>query len=264
MDGKYAHGRGIEYRRLQALPRLGKSVRDQQLAQLTLEQKELEPRLRAAKDNETRLLAVLEALRRADTMLVINRANALGILGKMEAAEAESKRQAVLIAELEAKLPQGVMEEKRESEALLKAYQQEQRDENAKERELIDKIGQRRGAMNTNADVRKQAATQAYEAFPNLELRRPRHDPPVALERFVGRARASYRKERAARDHPAKVRIYFEALRKDKRASQRSAVSRLMAAVQDYVQANPDHHRKRCSEGAFLSGCRSVIVLILQ
>ncbi len=242
MDGKYAHGRGIEYRRLRAIPRLGKSVRDQQVAQLTLEQKELEPRLRAAKDKEARLLAVLEALRRADTMLVINRADALGILGKMEAAEVESKQQAVLIAELEAKLPQGVMEEKRESEALLKAYQQEQRDENAKERDLIDKIGQRRGAMNTNADVRKQAATQAYEAFPTLELRRPSHDPPVALERFVGRARASYRKERAARDHPAKVRIYFEALRKDKRASQRSAVSRLMAAVQDYVQANPDHH----------------------
>jgi hypothetical protein len=65
MDGKYAHGRGIEYRRLQAIPRLGKSVRDQQLAQLTLEQKELEPRLRVAKEKETRFLAVLEALRRA-------------------------------------------------------------------------------------------------------------------------------------------------------------------------------------------------------
>jgi hypothetical protein len=136
MDGKYAHGRGIEYRRLQAIPRLGKSVRDQQLAQLTLEQKELEPRLRVAKEKETRFLAVLEALRRADTALVANRTAALGIIDKIEAAQAESKRQAGLIAELEAKLPQGVMDEKRDCERLLKGYQQEQREEQVKEKEL--------------------------------------------------------------------------------------------------------------------------------
>lgn len=242
MDGKYAHGRGIEYRRLQAIPRLGKSVRDQQLAQLTLDQKQLEPLLRVAKEKEARFLAVLEALRRADTTLVTNKADALSIMERIEAADVESKRQAGLIAELEAKLPQGVMDEKRESEQLLKDYQQEQRDEQTKEKKLLLEFGQRQEAMKRNAEDRQKAATQVCEAFPNFKQRLTRHDPPVGLERFVRRARASYRKERSAQGHPAKVRIHFEALRKDKRASQRSAVSRLMAAVQDYVQANPDQH----------------------
>lgn len=242
MDGKYAHGRGIEYRRLQAIPRLGKSVRDQQLAQLTLEQKELEPRLRVAREKEARFLAVLEALRRADTALVANSVATLGIIGKIEAAKAESNRQAGLIAELEAKLPKGVMDEKRECERLLKDYQQEQRDEQAKEKALILQFGQRQEAMKRNIADRQTAASQACQAFPDFQQRLARHQPPIGLERFVRRARAHYRKERTAQGHPAKVRIHFEALRKDKRASQRNAVNRLMASVQDYVQANPDQH----------------------
>ena len=78
---------------------------------------------------------MLEALRRADTVLIANRADTLGIVEKIETADVESKRQAELITELEAKLPQGVMDEKRESEQLLKDYQQEQRDEQAKEKD---------------------------------------------------------------------------------------------------------------------------------
>lgn len=242
MDGKYAHGRGIEYRRLQAIPRLGKSVRDQQLAQLTQEQKKLEPLLRLAKEKEARFLAVLEALGRADTVLIANRANARGIVERIETADVESKRQAGMIAELEAKLPQGVMDEKRESEQLLKDYQQEQRDEQAKEKKLLLEFGQRQEAMKRNAEDRQRAATLVCESFPGFEQRLTRHDPPVGLERFVQRARGSYRKERAAQGHPAKVRIHFEGLRKDKRTSQRNAVNRLIAAVQDYVQGNPDQH----------------------
>lgn len=241
-DGKYAHGRGIEYRRLPTIPRLGKSVRDQQIAQLAQEQKELEPQLRAARDSETRLVAIREALRRADAVLVAGKEAALQLFAKIEVADGESKRQAELIAELEADLPAGVLDEKREVEAALKAYQQEQREEQAKERDLIDKIGQRRGGMNTNAEERKKAATQAHDALPPFERRLQRHNPPIGLERFVGRARAGYLKERMARDHPAEVRNLFDALLKDKRPSQRSAVTRLITAVQDYVQANPDQH----------------------
>ncbi len=206
-DGKYAHGRGIEYRRLQAIPRLGRSVRDQQIAQLTSQQKSLEPRLGAATEAERRLLAVLEALRRADAALVANKADALVTLEKIATADIESKRQTELITDLETNLPQGVMEEKRQHEAALKAYQQEQREEQAKERDLIDKIGQRRGGMNTNAEERKKAAAQARDAFPIIERRLARHDPPIGLERFVQRARASYLKERAARDHPPRFAI---------------------------------------------------------
>jgi Putative exonuclease SbcCD, C subunit len=241
-DGKYAHGRGIEYRRLQPIPRLGKSVRDQQIAQLTQEQKDLQPLLDAARENETRLLAIAEALRRAETALVTNRTDCLRTLGKIEAAEVESERQRDLIADLEAELPKGVMEQRREIEAMLEAYRKEQIDEHDKEIDLIGKIGQRVGAINANADERKKAADQARDAFPSLERRLRRHDPAVGLEWFARRARAGYRKELAARGNPALVRNYFEMLLKDKRLSQRGAVNRLVVAVQDYVQTNPDQH----------------------
>ena len=241
-DGKYAHGRGIEYRRLQPIPRLGKSVRGQQIAQLTQEQKDLRPLLDAARGDETRLLAVAEALRRAETVLVTNRADCLRTLEKIESAEAESKRQRDLIADLEAELPKDVMEQRREIEAMLEAYRKEQSDEHDKEIDLIGKIGQRIGAMNANADERKKAADLGRDAFPSLERRVRRHDPAIGLEWFARRARAGYRKEWAARGNPALVRNHFEALLKDKRLSQRGAVNRLIVAVQDYIQANPDQH----------------------
>jgi Putative exonuclease SbcCD, C subunit/P-loop containing region of AAA domain len=241
-DGKYAHGRGIEYRRLQPIPRLGKSVRDQQIAQPTQEQRDLQPLLALGRETETRLLAVAEALRRAETAFVTNKTDCLRTLRKIEAADLESKRQRDLIADLEAELPKGVMEQRREIEATLEAYRKEQDEEHEKEIDLIGKIGQRVGAMNANAEERKKATDQARDAFPSLERRLRRHDPAVGLESFARRARAGYRKERSARDNPALVRNHFETLLKDRRLSQRGAVNRLITAVQDYVQNNPDQH----------------------
>jgi hypothetical protein len=241
-DGKYAHGRGIEYRRLPLIPRLGRSVRDQQIAQLTQQEKDLELRLRPAQESETRLRATLEALSQAETALVTNKADAVRLLKKIEAADGESSRQAELIVDLEAKLPQGVLEEKRHAASLLKSYREEQRDEREKEKDLILQMGQRRGAMNANTEERGKAAAKALEAIPTLERRLRHHKPPLGLECFVYRARTSYLKERKARDHPAYIRNHFDALLKDKKASQRGAVTRLVTAVQDYVLANPDQH----------------------
>lgn len=239
MDRAYAH---FDYRRLQQIPRLGKSVRDQQIAQLMQDQKDLQPLLDRARESEMRLLAVVEALRRAETVLVTNRADALRTLLKMEGADVESKRQGELIADLEAELPEGVMEQKREVEATLKAYREEETEERNKEIDLTSKIGQRVGAMNSNTEERKKAAAQAYDTFPALERRMCRHDPAIGLERFARRARALYLKERATRDNPALIRNHFETLLKERRLSQRSAVSRLITSVQDYVLANPDQH----------------------
>jgi hypothetical protein len=241
-DGKYAHGRGIEYRRLPQIPRLGKSVRDQQIVQLTQQHRDFEARLQVGKESELRLFAVLEAIKRAEAVLITNKKGTIQLLEKMEEADLEYKRQAELITDLEAKLPKGVMEEKREIEAMLDTYKQEQRDEEGKEKELIDKIGQRKGAMNANAEERKKAADKAREAFPPYERRRRRHDPALGLEGFVRRARATYLKERVGGEHPAQIRNRFESLRKDKALSQRAAVTRLTTTIQDYVQANPDQH----------------------
>jgi Putative exonuclease SbcCD, C subunit len=196
----------------------------------------------AAKDIELRLFAALEAIKRAEAVLIKDKDDTIRLLETMEAADREHKRQAELIIDLEAKLPKGVREEKREIEIMLGQYKQEQRDEETKERDLIEKIGNRKGAMNTNAEVRKKAADKALEAFPPYERRRRRHASPIGLEGFVRRARAAYLKERATGEHPAQIRNRFEALRKDKAPTQRGAVTRLTSAIQDYVQANPDQH----------------------
>ncbi|MCL4765433.1 MAG: AAA family ATPase [Hyphomicrobiaceae bacterium] len=241
-DGKYAHGRGIEYRRLQPVPRLGKSVRDQQIAQLTDREKALKLQLAAAKEDEARLHAILHALKQADAVLISNKADVLRICSEMAAADTESKRQAELIAELEADLPHGLKEEKSKVEAVLKSYRQERQDESKKERDLIDQIGQRRGGMNSNTELRTKAAAEVRSIMPMLERRKMQHDPSIGLERFVRRARASYLQEKAAREHPAHVRNHFDTLLKERKASQRSTETRLIAAVEDYVQANPDLH----------------------
>ncbi|MGY8669234.1 SbcC/MukB-like Walker B domain-containing protein [Bradyrhizobium sp. UFLA05-109] len=239
-DGKYAHGRGIEYRQLKQIPRLGQSVREQQIAQLSEQQRALETKLQTMRDNERRLFAVLEAVKRAETALVTNRGAAIQLLEKIESADRESERQATLIRDLEAELPQGVMEEKRDTEKMLAQYKKEREDEERKAEKLIDTIGQRKGAMNTNAEERKKAADRACEAFPPFEPRRKRHDPAIGLEAFVRRARAAYVQERVTRGHPAHVRNHFEGLLKDRAPAQR--VARLNAAIHDYVQANPDQY----------------------
>lgn len=241
-DGKYAHGRGIEYRRLQQIPRLGKSVRDQQIAQLMEQQTNVALKLQPALEMETRLQAILQAVKQAETVLVANKVPALGTLEKIELAEKERKRQAELIADLEAQLPKGLREEKREAESQLALYRQELNDERDKERQLIEKIGSRRGAMNANAELRKKAASSACEAFPVWERRIRRHPSPIGLEKFVQRARAAYLKQAETLGHPSHVRNHYEALSKDRRSGPRSPESRLMMAIQDYVQNNPDQH----------------------
>ena len=170
-DGKYAHGRGIEYRRLQQIPRLGKSVRDQQITQLAQQQKELAPKVLAAAETETRLQAILQAVRQAETTLVANKVGVIGTLEKIEAADAESRRQSELIVDLEAQLPKGIAEERRDTESLLAAYRQEQVEEREQERDLIAKIAQRREAMNSNTEARAKAASLARDAFPSWERR---------------------------------------------------------------------------------------------
>lgn len=241
-DGKYAHGRGIEYRRLQEMPRLGKSVRDQQIAQLTKRHTALEAQLRAAREEETRLQALLQAVQQAASILIDDKTGALRVCNEIEAADIESKRQAELIAELEAELPHGLKEEKLQVEALLKKYRDEQREESGKEKNLIDQIGQRRGGMSGNVEQRNKAAAEVRSIIPALERRKAQHNPPMGLEEFVQRARAGYLQERAARGHPAFVRNHFDALLKDRRAGPSATVTRLIGAIENYVQANPDLH----------------------
>jgi len=241
-DGKYAHGRGIEYRRLQQIPRLGKSVRDQQIAQLTERERKIKDKLQPVVEEEGRLLAMVRALQEAARMLVSGRSEALRVIENIEAADAESKRQAELIADLEALLPQGIVEEKRDAETLLATYRKELREETQKEHALIETLGSRREALRGNTNSRKDAGLQARGIFPPFERRRCRHDPPIGLENFVGLVRAAYRTQSATLGHPAQVRNHFDALLKEKRLSHRSTVSKLLLAVQDYVQAKPDQH----------------------
>lgn len=160
----------------------------------------------------------------------------------MEAADLECSRQSALIVELEAKLPRGLMQQKREIEASLQETRGKFAEEGKRTLELSEKVGNRLGAMEENSLHRNKAAEQTKAVLPSFDMRIRRHRPPIGLEWFVRRARAEYRKELAAQESPAHGRNRFQDLSRDKKASQRNAVNRFNAAVQDYVQKNPDQH----------------------
>ena len=147
-----------------------------------------------------------------------------------------------LVAMLEKKLPAGLMEEKCSLETSLEAYRIEKRNEESRERELRGQIGHRRGAMEANEKARHTAAESLLARIPNLDLRAVRHDPPLGLEGFIGRARSIYREKSASFADPAQVQSYFAEQSRDKGPTQRGAVTRLISAIQDYVQADPDRH----------------------
>ena len=241
-DGKYAHGRGIEYRRLQAVPRLGKAVRERQIEHLSQARAKLEPRLRKAAEEKTRLQALVAALDRANSVLGTNKEDWQDTLRAIDEADTEIVRLDDLVAALEEDLPAGLMEEKRSLEQDLQAYRDEKREEETKERKLREQVGHRRGGMEENKTERQKAAELLLARIPHFDLRNVRHDPPLGLERFIGRARSIYRDVSTALAHPAQVRNHFAAQSKDKGLAQRAAVTRLMSAIQDYVQANPDQH----------------------
>lgn len=241
-DGKYAHGRGIEYRRLQAVPRLGKAVRERQIEHLTEARAELETPLRRATENKSRLHALIAALERANSILGTDCENWRDTLRAIDDADVEMARLEEFMTALEEELPSGLMEEKRSLEEELQAYRDAKREEEAKDRELRVRFGDRRRGMEGNRTERRKAADLLLSRIPSLGQRNVRHNPPIGLERFMGRARSIYREVNSELSHPAHVRNHFAAQSKDKGSAQRAAVTRLMSAIQDYVQANPDQH----------------------
>ena len=241
-DGKYAHGRGIEYRRLQPVPRLGKAVRERQIEYLSQARAELEAPLRNAAEKKSRLHALVTTLERTDAILGPDREDWQGALRAIDQADNEIVRLDNLVAMLEEDLPAGLMKEKRSLETNLETYRDEKRKEASNERQLRDRIGYRRGGMEENRTRRQEAAESLLARIPNFDLRTIRHDPPLGLERFIGRARSIYRDESASFTHPAQVRNHFVEQSRDKGPAQRGAVTRLISAIQDYVQADPDQY----------------------
>ena len=241
-DGKYAHGRGIEYRRLQTVPRLGKAVRERQIEHLARDRAELETPLRHADEAKSRLHALVTTLEHANSILWTGREDWQEALRAIDEADNEIGRLDDLVALLEDELPAGLMEEKRSLEKDLQAYRDEKRNEEARERDLRERIGHRRGAMEANAETRRTAAESFLARIPSLDLRAVRHDPPLGMEGFVGRARSIYRERSASVTHPAQVRNHFAEQSRDRGPAQRGAVTRLISAIHDYVQADPERH----------------------
>lgn len=241
-DGKYAHGRGIEYRRLQVVPRLGKAVRERQIEHLTEARAGLEAPLRRAAEDKSRVQALVTALERANSILGTDREDWQDTLRAIDEANVEMARLDDLISALEEELPSGLMEGKRFLEEELLAYRAEKREQEKRERELRDQISGRRAVKEAEEVRRHEVAELLLTRIPSFELRKTRHDPPVGLEKFVGRARSIYRTESAEIGHSAQLRNSFAARTKDKGPAQRANVTRLMSAIQDYVQANPDQH----------------------
>ncbi len=241
-DGKYAHGRGIEYRRLQPVPRLGKTVRERQIEHLSRARAELKAPLREATEAKGRLQALVTTLEHANSILGPDREDRQDALRAIDEADNEIVRLDDLVAILEQDLPAELMEDKRSLEVDLNTSRDEKRKEALKERELRDRIGRRSGGMEENQKARQKAANSLRDRIPNFDLRAVLHDPPLGLERFIGRARSIYLEVSAAAGHPGQARNHFVGQSRDKGPSQRGAVTRLISAIQDYVQANPDQH----------------------
>ncbi|MCY3760736.1 MAG: hypothetical protein OXH50_05755 [Gemmatimonadetes bacterium] len=241
-DGKYAHGRGIEYRRLQPVPRLGKAVRKRQIEHLTQDRAELEAPLRNTDEAKSRLHTLVTTLERANSILGTGREDWQEALRAIDETDNEIARLDDLVAMLEDELPAGLMEEKRSLEKEFEAYRVEKRSEESRERELREQIGHRRGAMEANAETRRTAAGSLLDRIPNRDLRAVRHDPPLGLEGFIGRARSIYRERSASFTHPVQVRNHFAEQSRDKGPAQRGAVTRLISAIHDYVHADPGRH----------------------
>jgi Putative exonuclease SbcCD, C subunit/P-loop containing region of AAA domain len=240
-DGKYAHGRGIEYRRLQSIPRLGNSVREQQISQLLEDQKRLNPQLHIARQAETRLLTLVTALKRAESDLIIDKENALATLQKISNADAEISRQAELISRLKSALPPDLLKEKQKLEADLANWRTELIEEGKRENKLRHDLGVLDGNMSTTLEGRKSAARQALHAIPPVEQRVPKHDSPKGLECFVRRARRIYRELRSRQADFTQIRHHFENLLTERKQSAGTTM-RLATSVSNYVQANPDQH----------------------
>jgi energy-coupling factor transporter ATP-binding protein EcfA2 len=243
IDGKYAHGRGIEYRRLPAIPRLGKSIREQQIVQFVRNQTVLKSQVTAERENECRLFAVLEALKRAEAGLVIGRDTALANLEAISNADLEIERHTQLIARLEALLPSDLLSEQQRLQSELKSYAEKLQEQSRSEKILIGNIGKRIGAMEEKVKERNRVAKQALENIPDVLQRFRRHNPSIGLECFVYRARSAYRKIAAGHSDSLQVRNYFDNLLREKRQSRTGgAAMRLSGAIAEYVQANPDQH----------------------
>lgn len=104
-------------------------------------------------------------------------------------ADAEIRRQADLIADHEAELPKGVLNEQEAIDKLLKDCRKEAVAEAGKGKTLILNIGTKRDGMLENRKSQKEAGREAREALPPFERRRGRHKPRIGLEKFVQRAR---------------------------------------------------------------------------
>lgn len=241
-DGKYAHGRGIEYRRLPQIPRLGLTVRNQQIEQLSQQRVTIKQQLQLAEDKEIRVLGLVEAIKQANTSLVKGRDEGQQLFQKIVDTNAEIERQAVLIARLEDALPKGLLEEKRILEADLTMHKEAQEEEADNALKLEKAISHRQGALQSNLEIQQKAAEQLRAAIPNFEQRLARHDPAIAFERFMQRARNSYIEACASEPSPVQLRGHFEALLKETRQNQRAATSSLITSIQEYVHANPEQH----------------------
>lgn len=241
-DGKFAHGRGIEYRRLDAIPKLGRAARKDQIAILTASRRALDADLAAAMEAESAARAIYEAVVRAKTLIEEGKEATLQLFVEIGAADQAIAAQKDLVSALEASLPDELMAELKGLEEHLKEARTEEHEEGEKERALINKIGERKGGMNANRDSRERAAEAALNHIPDRALRAPIHSEAIGLERFMRRARAAYLE--AAKEQPSKahLRLHFDSQAKDKGPNQRGAVTRLVKAIEDYVHAAPDQY----------------------
>ena len=240
-DGKYAHGRGIEYRRPPLYPRLGQAVRERQLEAVREAREKLNAPLTQAIAKEKKVRSQSDALRTAWETLIEKRTELLSLLEDIEHADREISLQDELIKELEAQLPQGLMDRQRELEGSLGEWKKELRDLVSSRDAFIEKRGSTRRALEMAQESREEAASAAAKAIPPFARRRVSFSPPAGLERFMFRVRADYRQALKG-SNQAGVKDKAAVQLRDRRNEMQRNATRLETDIRDYVLTDPALH----------------------
>lgn len=242
MDGTSTHAKGMEHRRLQIIPRLGKSVRGEQDRILKGQIAEINAEL----ENTTRRKMTLDAVRadiqRVHLLFVRNAEQNIATLDEFGRVLSGIEQQEEHIERLETQLPAELVAERNECAAELARLKTEIVDEGEKKQEYGSGMATCRLIIDRDGANRSAALEKLREEMPPFRLRRRRGTRALGMEAFLTRARQAYLKECEGDRKLAALREDFKDRLKALKTNSRSPFSRLEAQIQDYVSRHPDQH----------------------
>lgn len=244
MDGTSAQSRGIEHRRLDAMPKLGKSVRGEQERMLKEELASIAADEDVAGRKQKSLEALSSDLERARNRFANGGADAIATLDEAGTIRDGIETTKEEIDRLETLLPPEIVSELKDCKDDIKRLETEIPEEDrARDKAFVD-AASCRAAIEHEQRSLVEARTNLLETLPSFQLRRPRVDiaRSFGMEAFMTRARAAYRVEKINASSLNALKEGFRERIRTMKTNGRSPVSRLEQLIYNYVTAQPDQH----------------------